>query len=140
MLPSLPSARSMIRVKPDATTSGVPPPGGIRNTLAAPGTNGKPVSCPTYSEPSGARTTDVGTGSTGIIVPGGGGGAPGIAGAGALPNGRSATSEIVPYLTDRMSLPPASATTIGLAVASTEFGLDSTSEPGSAASGLFATS
>ena len=98
------------------------------------------MSCPTYRVPSGARTTDVGTGSTGIIVPGGGGGAPGMAGAGALPNGRSATSEIAPCFTERMSLPPASATAIGLAVASTELGLDSTSDPGDAASGLFAIS
>ena len=90
--------------------------------------------------PSGARTTEVGTGSTGIVAPGGGAGAPGMAGAGAVPNGRSATSEIAPCFTDRMSLPPASATTSGLPVASTEFGLDSTSEPADAASGLFATS
>src|SRR5215210_7774554 len=129
MLPSLPSARSVISVKPDATTSG-DPPGAIRHTLAAPGTNGKPVSCPTYRVPSGARTTDVGTGSTAIVAPGGGAGAPGMAGAGAVPNGSSATSEIAPHFTDRMSLPPASATTSGLPVASTEFGLDSTSEPG----------
>src|SRR3954453_19350581 len=100
MRPSLPRARSVMNEKPDATTSGAPPRGGVRNCAPPPGgnrnrwpgagKNGKPVSCPTYSEPSGARTTDVGTGSTGIIVPGGGGGGPGLAGAGAGPDGRGA--------------------------------------------------
>src|SRR3954447_22997520 len=96
MLPSLPRARSVMNENPDATTCGATPPGGIRNTWEAPGTNGKPVSCPTYREPSGARTTDVGTGSTGIIVPGGGGGAPAKAGAGAAPNGRGAPTQNAP--------------------------------------------
>src|SRR4051794_41823042 len=123
MLPSLPRARPVMNENPDATTCGAPPPGGIRNTWAVPGTNGKPVSCPTYKEPSGARTTDVGTGSTGIIVPGGGGGAPGMAGAGAGPNGRGATSGDPPPLPHREVVAPAAPPTTRGAPAAPRVGL-----------------